>query len=49
MNSFAADTAVERVQPGSYRGVLASGWDIGGNANGGYVLASERLHDNRNG
>ena len=39
MNSFAADTAVERVQQGSYRGVLVSGWDIGGNANGGYMLA----------
>ena len=39
MNSFGADTAVERLQPGSYRGALASGWDIGGNANGGYMLA----------
>jgi acyl-CoA thioesterase len=39
VNSFGADTAVERVQQGSYRGVLVSGWDIGGNANGGYMLA----------
>ena len=39
MSSFGADTAVERLQPGSYRGTLASGWDIGGNANGGYLMA----------
>ena len=39
MCSFALDTAVERVQQGSYRGHIESGWDIAGNANGGYLLA----------
>ncbi len=39
MASFGADTAVEHVAQGAYRGVLASGWDVGGNANGGYMLA----------
>ena len=39
MNCFSADTAVERLRQGSYRGVIARGWDIGGNANGGYMLA----------
>jgi len=39
MASFGADTAVEHIAQGAYRGVVASGWDIGGNANGGYMLA----------
>jgi acyl-CoA thioesterase len=39
MSSFASDTALERVQQGSYSGNIESGWDIGGNANGGYLLA----------
>ncbi len=37
--SFAADTAITRDDEGRYRAVIASGWDIGGNANGGYLLA----------
>jgi acyl-CoA thioesterase len=37
--SFAVDTAVERIQQGSYAAAIAPGWDIGGNANGGYLLA----------
>lgn len=47
MTGFAADTAVRRVpaadgDPGEcvrYRGNIAEGWDIAGNANGGYLLA----------
>jgi len=37
--AFARDTAVEREQPGHYLAALAPGWDVGGNANGGYMLA----------
>jgi acyl-CoA thioesterase len=36
--SFAADTAVIREDAGRYRAAIAPGWDIGGNANGGYLL-----------
>ncbi|MET0579168.1 MAG: acyl-CoA thioesterase domain-containing protein [Ilumatobacteraceae bacterium] len=37
--AFGDATAVERVAAGRYRGTIHDGWDIGGNANGGYVLA----------
>jgi acyl-CoA thioesterase len=42
--SFAAATEVERVDgtgtgSGCYRGEIGEGWDIAGNANGGYLLA----------
>ena len=36
---FAHATAVEPVGDGTYRGSVAEGWDIAGNANGGYLLA----------
>lgn len=37
---FANATAIEPGdRPGSYRARVAEGWDIGGNANGGYLLA----------
>ena len=36
---FAAATAVHRRADGRYDGRIAEGWDIGGNANGGYVIA----------
>lgn len=39
MGAFARATAVERVQQGNYRAVLEPGWDVGGNANGGFMLA----------
>ncbi len=32
-------TAVEQIAPGRYRAQIAEGWDIAGNANGGYLLA----------
>lgn len=32
-------TAVSRVAEGCYEGVIAGDWDIGGNANGGYLIA----------
>ncbi len=32
-------TAVELIGPGRYRATIAAGWDIAGNANGGYLLA----------
>jgi len=32
-------TAVVPAGDGSYRGTIAAGWDIAGNANGGYLLA----------
>lgn len=37
--TFAAATAVTRVADGQYRGEIAPGWDIVGNANGGYLIA----------
>ena len=36
---FAAATAVEEAGADGYRGSIVPGWDIGGNANGGYLLA----------
>ncbi len=36
---FAAATAVHRRDDGSYDARIVDGWDIGGNANGGYVIA----------
>lgn len=36
---FARATAVEKDDEGGYRGYVHDGWDIGGVANGGYVLA----------
>jgi acyl-coenzyme A thioesterase PaaI-like protein len=37
--TFAADTAVTPEGGGRYRSEIRAGWDIGGNANGGYLLA----------
>ncbi|UCE85993.1 MAG: thioesterase family protein [Deltaproteobacteria bacterium] len=37
--SFASDTAVRRIARGRYDATIATGWDIGGNANGGYLMA----------
>ncbi len=37
--AFAASTQVESVGDGVYRSEVAAGWDIGTNANGGYLLA----------
>ena len=39
VGTFAGDTAVERLAPGHFAGFIRPGWDIGGNANGGYLLA----------
>ena len=36
---FAADTAVNAVEPGRWSATVREGWDIAGNANGGYLLA----------
>ncbi len=36
--TFAADTAVTRLDDRTYAGEVRDGWDIGGNANGGYLL-----------
>ena len=36
---FAAATAVHRRDDGAYDARIVDGWDIGGNANGGYVIA----------
>jgi hypothetical protein len=36
---FAAATAVSPAGDGTWRGEIRPGWDIGGNANGGYLLA----------
>lgn len=36
---FDEDTAVRRIEPGFYRGEVTARWDIGGKANGGYLLA----------
>ncbi|MEE4660391.1 MAG: thioesterase family protein [Halieaceae bacterium] len=35
---FLQDTAVEALGNGRYRGRIAAGWDVVGNANGGYLL-----------
>ncbi len=37
--SFDGDTAVRRVSNTAFEADIAPGWDIGGNANGGYLLA----------
>jgi hypothetical protein len=37
--SFSHAIALTESQPGHYAGQIAEGWDIGGNANGGYLLA----------
>jgi acyl-CoA thioesterase len=37
--SFATDTAVTRTEGGCFAGEVHDGWDIAGNANGGYLLA----------
>lgn len=37
--SFAADTAVEALGDGAYDAHIRPGWDIAGNANGGYLMA----------
>lgn len=37
--SFESDTAVTESENGIYRGCIADGWDVVGNANGGYLLA----------
>jgi hypothetical protein len=37
--SFSHAIALRESQPGHYVGQIAEGWDIGGNANGGYLLA----------
>ncbi len=38
-SEFEQATAVEQIGDGRYRGSIAPGWDIGGNANGGYLMA----------
>lgn len=37
--SFRDATALEPIGPGRYGAVIAEGWDIAGNANGGYLLS----------
>ena len=37
--SFASDTAVRTDGDGRFAAVISDGWDVGGNANGGYLLA----------
>lgn len=37
--AFARDSAVLRGTPGCFSALIRPGWDIGGNANGGYLLA----------
>ena len=37
--NFADATAVTPVEPGRYEATVHDGWDIGGNANGGYLMA----------
>ena len=39
METFAQATAVDADGPGRWRGSIEPGWDIAGNANGGYLLA----------
>lgn len=36
---FARDTAISPIGSGRYAGAICKNWDIGGNANGGYLLA----------
>lgn len=38
LRSFTADTAVEDAGAGRYRAAIVPGWDVHGNANGGYLL-----------
>lgn len=38
-SSFDRATIVTEVSPGQFRGEIEDGWDINGNANGGYLLA----------
>ena len=44
---FASDTAVEPVGGGRYATAIRPGWDIGGNANGGYLLSLAVAGDGR--
>ena len=37
--TFESDTAVRPVAAGRYDAEIKPGWDVGGNANGGYLLA----------
>jgi acyl-CoA thioesterase len=37
--SFQSDTAVAGLEDGTYQARIADGWDVVGNANGGYLLA----------
>jgi acyl-CoA thioesterase len=39
MGGFAADTAVTMHPGGRFEAAIRPGWDIGGNANGGYLMA----------
>lgn len=39
VDTFQEATAVTRVGDGRYTACVAPGWDVGGNANGGYLLA----------
>lgn len=39
MSAFEQDSAVERTGDDSFRAEVRDGWDIAGNANGGYLLA----------
>ncbi|HTH06943.1 MAG TPA: acyl-CoA thioesterase domain-containing protein, partial [Ilumatobacteraceae bacterium] len=45
--AFDAATAVHPLGDGRYRARIDEGWDIGGNANGGYLiaLAARAIHD----
>ena len=45
--AFDAATAVTALGDGRYRARIDEGWDIGGNANGGYLiaLAARAIHD----
>ena len=36
---FTRATAVQNLRPGHYSGAIVDGWDIAGNANGGYLLS----------
>lgn len=37
--SFAADTAIDRIDDTTWSGAVAPGWDIAGSADGGYLMA----------
>ena len=39
MSSFESDTELEQVAGSRFRGVVSSGWNIGDNPNGGYLIA----------